>query len=279
MLGWYWYTHGRATEGRARIEAAIGDGTGLDAAARANALHALGVLEQQQGGNELAVAAFEASLAVWRSLNDSRGVARELNSLGVAHWALGDLLRSRPLFEESVAVARDTGDDQRLAAAMSNLGILELTAGAPDRAIAAFEEALAIDTQRADGWAIAVDHCNLGAALACAGKLDYANRTLVGTMSTVVELGDNDLLASALEACALLAGASEDHERAVVLLSGAESLRRAAEIPLTPLEHALLERELGPASAALEQDRYDTLWERGQNLCIDDLVTEATSPN
>jgi predicted ATPase len=274
-LGWYWYTHGRATEGRARIEAAIGDGTGLDAATFANALHVLGVLEQQQGGNERAIAAFETSLAVWRVLNDSRGIARELNSLGVAHWAQGEPLRSRLLLEESAEVARDAGDEQRLAAAMSNLGILDLSTDAPDRAIAAFEEALAIDTRRTDRWAIAVDHCNLGAALACAGRLDDAKRTLVGTMRTVVELGDNDLLASALEACALLAGASDDHERAVVLLSGAESLRRAAEIPLTPLEHALLERVLDPACAALGQDRYNTLWERGQRLAIDDLVAEA----
>jgi predicted ATPase len=277
-LGWYWYTHGRATEGRARIEAAIGDGTELDARTRANALHALGVLEQQQGGNERAIAAFEASLAVWRALNDAVGVARELNSLGVAHWALGEPVRSRALLEESAAVARDAGDDQRRAAALSNLGIIDLSTGGPDRAIAAFEEALAIDTHHGDRWAIAVDHCNLGAAYACAGRRGEARATLAGTMGTVVELGDKDLLASAFEACALLAGASDDHERAVVLLSGAESLRRAAEIPLTPLEDALLERELGPARAALDQDRYNTLRERGRTLGIDDLVAEALPP-
>ena len=89
----------------------------------------------------------------------------------------------------------------------------------------------------------------------------------------------NDLLASALEACALLAGASDDYERAIVLLSGAESLRRSAEIPLTPLEHALLERELGPARAAFDEVRYNTLRERGRGLHIDDLVAEAIAPN
>jgi tetratricopeptide (TPR) repeat protein len=275
-LGWYWYTHGRATEGRARIEAAIGDGTGLEAAARANALHALGVLEQQQGGNERAIAAFEASLAAWHSLNDSRGIARELNSLGVAHWAQGEPQRSRSLLEESAAVARSARDDQRVAAAMSNLGILNLTTGEIDRAIAAFEEALVIDTRYADRWAIAVDHTNLGAALACAGKLDEARRALIDTMRTVVELGDNDLLASAIEACALLAAASNDDERAVALLSGAETLRQAAEIPLTPLEQELLEREIGPARSALDESRYRAVRERGRDLSLDELVAEAT---
>ena len=74
-LGWHTYTHGRAREGRARIEAAIGDGTDLDPRSRADALHALGVLEQQQGDNDLAMAAFEASLGIWQSLDDSRGIA------------------------------------------------------------------------------------------------------------------------------------------------------------------------------------------------------------
>jgi tetratricopeptide (TPR) repeat protein len=211
-------------------------------------------------------------------LDDARGVARELNSLGVAHWAQGEPLRSRALLEESAAVARNAGDDQRSAAAMSNLGIIDLSTGRPDRAIVAFEEALAIDAAHGDRWAIAVDHCNLGAALACAGRPGEARATLAGTMATVVELGDKDLLASALEACALLAGASDDHERAVVLVSGAASLRRAADIPLTPLEDALLERELGPARAALDQERYHTLRERGETLGLDDLVAEAIAP-
>jgi len=41
----------------------------------------------RSGENELAVSAFEASLGIWRSLKDGRGIARELNSLGVALWA------------------------------------------------------------------------------------------------------------------------------------------------------------------------------------------------
>ena len=278
-LGWYWYTHGRATEGRARIEAAIGDGdgAGLDPRSRADALHALGVLEQQQGDNELAIEAFEASLDVWRSLDDRRGTARELNSLGVTRWAQGDVARSRALLDESIVVASGVGDDERLAAAMSNLGILDLSTGRTDDAIAAFEGALAIDTRNGDRWAVAVDQCNLGASLACAGRLAEAAGALDDVLRMVIELGDDDLLASTLEACALLAGASDRHERAIVLLSGADALRDAVGIPGTPLEHALLERQLAPVRAALEQDRYDRAWERGQTIGLEDLLTEATS--
>ena len=146
-LGWFWYTHGRASEGRHRIERAIRDGGALEPRRRADAQHALGVLEQQQGDNQLAIAAFEASLEVWKSVSDRTGIARELNSIGVALMAHGDARRARAKLEESIGIAREVGDDTRIAAAMSNLGILDLTVDRTSRAIAAFREALAIDTR------------------------------------------------------------------------------------------------------------------------------------
>jgi len=277
-LGWYWYTRGNAAEGRARIEAAIGDASGLDPATRANALHAFGVLEQQQGGNARAIEAFEASLAVWRSLDDRRGIARELNSLGVARWARGETERSRPLLEESAAVARAAGDEHRVAAAMSNLAILDLSLGDAEASITSLEVALEIDTRHGDGWAVAVDECNLATAQACAGRLDESRRLLAKALPTVVELGDSDLLASALEAGALLAGASGDYERAAVLVSGSDALRRAASIPRTPLDQELLDRRLGAGLDALDRERYDCACARGRSLAVEDLVAVAVEP-
>ncbi len=277
-LGWYWYTNGRAREGRERIEAAIGDGTGLEAPARAHALHALGVLEQQQGGNEEAIAAFKASLEVWRSLSDDTGIARELNSLGVTRWAQGDCDRARVLLHESVAVARAAQNEQRVAAALSNLGILDLTIGADALAISEFKEALEIDVRMADRWAIAVDRCNLGAALACNNRADDARRMLAEAIPTVVDLGDNDLLASTLEACAILAARSNAHEHAVMLQSGADALRRNAEIPRATLEDELLDRELGPARAALHSQALHRASTQGTQMPIADLIANALPP-
>jgi tetratricopeptide (TPR) repeat protein len=274
-LGWYWYTHGSAAEGRARIEAAISDVSGVDPETRANALHAFGVLEQQQGGNERAVDAFEASLDVWRDLDDRYGIARELNSLGVARWAQGETERSRSLLEESAAVARSVGDEHRVAAVMSNLAILDLSVGDPEAAIVWLEEALEIDARHDDRWAVAVDQCNLGTAYACADRTTDARRALAAALPTVVELGDSDLLASGLEAAALLAGARDEQERAVVLVSGSDALRRTAGIPRTPLDEDLLHRRLGPGIAALDRDRADAARHRGRTATVDELVAEA----
>jgi predicted ATPase len=276
-LGWYWYTHGSATEGRARIEAAIADVRGIDPATRANALHAFGVLEQQQGGNRRAVEAFEASLDIWRALDDERGVARELNSLGVARWAQGEIGPARALLEASAAGARAAGDEHRVAAAMSNLAILDMSVDDAEGAIVSLEEALALDTKHGDRWAVAVDECNLGTAYACAGRPEDARRVLASALPAAVDLGDSDLLASGLEAAALLAGESGDHERAAVLVGGSDALRRTAGIPRTPLDEELLERRLGPGLAALGRDRSDDAYRRGQAAGIDELLAEAAA--
>jgi predicted ATPase/class 3 adenylate cyclase len=271
-LGWYWYTHGRASEGRARIQLAIGEGTQLEPTTWANALHALGVLEQQQGENERAVTAFEASLRVWRSLSDDTGIARELNSLGVARWATGACDDARALLQESAAVARASGNSSRVAAAVANLGIVDLSTGAPEHAIDEFEEALAIDRRVGDPWAIAVDQINLIAALACAGRSEGAHRLLIDTVPAVLRQGDTDVLASTFEAAAIVAVALGDHERAVLLLGGADALRRTAEIPRTPLDDVFLKRNMEPAISALGADAYDAAWTRGTHMAVDALV-------
>ena len=144
---------------------------------------------------------------------------------------------------------------QRLAAAKSNLGILEFFVGRTGHAIAALREALAIDTREGDQWAIAVDQSNLGAAFSAAGEIDGARRALAVALGNVVELGDSDLLVSTLETCVLLACASNDHEKAIVLAGGADALRRVIEIPRTTLENALLDAgSTRPAPPSIKSD-------------------------
>jgi non-specific serine/threonine protein kinase len=233
------------------------------------------VLEQQQGSNVEAIVAFEASLVVWRELSDDAGIAKELNSLGVARWAVGEGDVARVLLRESVAVARAANNEPRLAAALSNLGIVGLTDGMVTSAIADLEQALVIDVRLADRWAVAVDRCNLGAAFACAGRLEDARASLLEVVPTAVDLRDNDLIASMLETCAILAARSERHEHAAMLIGGAETLRREAEIPRTQPEDELLDRELQSTHAALGADAYGQEWRRGAETPVEDLIANA----
>ncbi len=284
-LGWFWYTHGRASEGRAWLERAVaeeGDSiaayNAVDPRARAKASHALGVLQQQQGDNDEAAASFERSLALWRANDDDVGIAQELNSLGVARWAQGQPTEAKALMEESASVARACGNDLRLASALSNLGVVATGVGALTEAISSLSEALAIDQRLEDAWAVAVDQSNLGAALIRAGDVTKGHHLLSENLPRIVELDDPDLFASTIEACALAAGVSDEAERAVLLVGAADAIRTSAEVPRAPIEDAYLERELGPLRSALDPDHYLDASRRGGELSEDDVLALARSP-
>jgi predicted ATPase len=283
-LGWFWYTHGRASEGRAWLERAVaGEGTvaapaAADAAAQAKASHALGVLQQQQGDNDAAATSFGRSLALWRAEGDEIGVSQELNSLGVTRWAQGQPTAARALLEESASVARACGSDRRLATAQSNLGVLALSVGAATEAIAWLEEALIIDQRLEDAWAVAVDRTNLGAAFLRDGQLVKGHSVLSDVLAEVVTLEDPDLFASTIEGCAMAAGAAGEPERAALLVGAADAIRTAAKVPRAVLDDSHLEREFGPVRAALGRESYREAWRRGGQLSAEDVLALARAP-
>ncbi|MEY2583728.1 MAG: hypothetical protein QOE09_3577 [Ilumatobacteraceae bacterium] len=276
-LGWYWYTHGQATEGRARIVDLIDQSAELDRATRARALHSLGVLEQQQGDNDRALVDLEAALQIWRTLGDSAGIAKELNSLGTTRWASGDYDGACALLEESAAIAIETGDEERRAATLSNLGLVALSVGEPELACARFADASEIDERRQDNWALLVDECNLGTALAVLGRRHEARRRLIDIVDRVRDLGDSDLLVSTLEGLAITVNAAGDTARSVAVMSGVDAIRVAAGIPRNPAEQSFLQRVLAPTSEPLPEAEQQRAKELGASFNLAELVAFAVA--
>ena len=280
-LGWFWYTHGRAAEGRSWLERAVerdDTGDGVTPAVRARVAHALGVLQQHEGDNEEAVRTFERALALWRAIGDDDGLARELNSLGVARWSMSEPDAAAVLLEESVAVARRAANSARLASALSNLGLVALSRDSVDEAVRRFEEAMRIDEQLDDRWGVACDRANLGAALIRRGEVTRAHAMLVDALPAAVDFDDPDLLASTVESIALAAAIAGRSRHAVVLVAAGDAMRAAAGIPRTPFDDAYLERGLGPARAALSADELDAARREGGQLAAADLIEVACRP-
>lgn len=247
-------------------------------AVRARVAHALGVLQQQQGDNEVAVRTFERALALWRAIGDDDGLARELNSLGVARWSMSEPDAAAVLLEESVAVARRAANSARLASALSNLGMVALSRDSVDEAVRRFEEAMRIDEQLDDRWGVACDRANLGAALIRRGEVTRAHAMLVDALPAAVDFDDPDLLASTVESIALAAAIAGRSRHAVVLVAAGDAMRAAAGIPRTPFDDAYLERGLGPARAALSADELDAARREGGQLAAADLIEVACRP-
>jgi predicted ATPase/class 3 adenylate cyclase len=276
-LGFFWYRHGYATEGRRWLERAI-DLTAEDGGAPlARLAHWLGVLLQQQGELQAARPLLERSLAIWRDLGDRDEQARELNSLGITHHLLGDLDAARSLLEDSAAIARQIGSALRLAAALTNLGQLEADAGNFDRATQVLQEALVIDRKQGDIFGVALDQQSLAGVALRAGRAREARDLLSSMAGYVVSSGDPELLATTLELFAAATAQLGEGLRAARLASAAEAIRQKTGIPVKDPE--LLEKFLAPARAATEPGQWDAALTAGRALTQQQAATLLVSPS
>lgn len=226
----FWYWRGHLSEGRRWLEAALEVAARRavppSAALRARVMHAAGVLADEQGDRDRAVAHYEASLALRREVGDKGGQAASLNSLGGIAWQRHDYERARALFEESLALRRELGQREWFAAPLSNLGLVALALGEYAQAEALFEESLAIDRELGDTMGIASDLCHLGTVTLDQGHCDRARALYGESLRLRQELGDKEGIAYCLEGFAGVAAAQADSEEEARRGRGSSARRR-----------------------------------------------------
>jgi tetratricopeptide (TPR) repeat protein len=243
-LGWFWYAHGHALEGCARLTELLARTESAPEELRARPMYALGVLLDQRGEPDLAAELVERSLAVFREHGEQERVARALNSLGTIKRGLGDLEAARSLLEESIRVRRGLGDEAGTAGALSNLGVIAFEQGDLDAAEARFTETLALDRAHGNEWGAAVTLDNLAAVALERGDYDRAAELVRDTLVSAQRLADRELIAFGLEKVAVLAAAEDRATRAGRLAGAADALRESAGFERSRFDREWFDRHL-----------------------------------
>jgi predicted ATPase len=243
-LGWFWYAHGHALEGCARLTDLLGRTQNVPEELRARPMYALGVLLDQRGEPERAAELVERSLAVFRELGEQEHLARALNSLGTIKRSLGDPESARSLLEESIGVRRELGDEAGTAGALSNLGVVAFEQGDLDEAEARFTETLELDHVHGNEWGAAVALDNLVAVVLERGDYDRAGELIRDNFVAAERLADRELIAFGLEKAAVLAAAEGNAPRAGRLAGAADGLREAAGFERSRFDREWLDRHL-----------------------------------
>jgi predicted ATPase/DNA-binding CsgD family transcriptional regulator len=150
----FWVVHGHISEGRNFLERALAvvvpfAHTRIKASVHAKALIVAANLAFVQSDYERAEPLFQASLALYRELEDQPGIAFALSLLGSLAWTQGDMAAARTMAEEALAISRQVDDMERIATSLFILGLLDSSQGEYARACALFEESVA--THRASG--------------------------------------------------------------------------------------------------------------------------------
>jgi predicted ATPase/Flp pilus assembly protein TadD len=262
VLWQFWDVRGHLSEGRKWLDKVLAKNAGVSAL-RAKVLNGAGRLACHQGDYPKAHAFHEESLALYRELEDKRGIASQLNNLGIIasyqadHQAArslyerslaihrqignklgtantlnnlagvaeeeGDYPRARALYEESLGLYRELGNKGSIASSLSGLGRLAGTQGDYDAAYEFLEESLKLRRELGDKAGIAYSLSNLATVMRKRGDHRGARALYEESLAIRRELGDRRSVAYSLGGLGDLAGAEGDYERAEALLG--ESLR------------------------------------------------------
>jgi predicted ATPase len=144
----FWASFGYLHEGRRWLEQALELPSKIDSR-RAHALAGLGDLALQEGDPEAAKQANEASLALFRQLDEPFGIAVNLAQLADIALLQGDRESARRLAEESAAVRRERLGSLHLGRALSSLAEISVAEEDYDRARELLEEAIGCWTAEA----------------------------------------------------------------------------------------------------------------------------------
>jgi tetratricopeptide (TPR) repeat protein len=204
-------------------------------ARRAFALDVAGGLALCQGDYAAARPVQEESLALYRELDDRRGIGYALIHLGHTARGQDEYVEARHLYEESLEVFQQLNIQGDIAHSLANLGNIAADVGDYAAARVMVEESLA--TYRSVGNVWAMVHMIGNAAGVAAG------------------LGQPD--------------------RALRLAGAAAAQRETKGVPLPLDMQFRLERLLEPARQALDEAAQAAAWEDGRAMSLEEAVTYA----
>lgn len=274
-LHWFWDRRGYLSEGRARLQALLERSQEQSASvltlpaslrqARAYALYGAASLAFDQGDGQASAALAGESVALFRQLDDRRGlalalprlafasglasdqarrllaesleIAQELDEvwlLGLNHMLVGqvaffqgDYRPARAELEAALGLLRRSGDRWGLVHTLGPLGLLELGQGEFNQARSYLEESLLIARDLGDTRSMALITASVADVARCQKEYDRAEKLYVESMELYRKLGNKAEIPAILHNLGYIALGQGDYEGARTLFS--ESLQQQRE--------------------------------------------------
>jgi DNA-binding CsgD family transcriptional regulator len=306
---YFWQIRGHRyrTEGRRWLEDALAAPaiTTTTVPARARALYWAGTFAGEQLDFGTATAHLEASLHLWRELDNAGGIAEVQLGLGIVLRDTGDYAAAERLLQQSLVCARRLCDQLKIARILRYLGSIAVRQGQGEAAAAMFHQSLAV--LRALGETHLEGHVldHLGEAelargaiepalqahrravelLQAAGCLEGANTSLYLQGRLAQARGQSDvalaLAARSLRGYRVLGNprdlpdclelvaesiAERHAARGAELFGAADTLRETIRLPLSPRSRAVYDAGVAAARRALGDAAFDAARAAGRAL-------------
>jgi predicted ATPase len=193
---------------------------------RARALVHAGALAWRQGDYEPARTLLGESLALQRTLDNSRGVAIALSMLGAVAFSQGEFDASRDFGTQALAIFRELGPPRSIAVELHNLANVARAQSDYESAKPLYAESLALSRQLDDRYDVAYCLHGLGLVAHCQGEWERARGYYDECLAIRRALGDQAGMSMALYTLGLLARDQGDYGRAGDCFEESLALRR-----------------------------------------------------
>jgi predicted ATPase/class 3 adenylate cyclase len=300
-----WMQRGDFREGRERLAAALSRAPHGPGLARAWALRSAAVLASVQSDLEVGDSLGYEALALFRELDDQRGVGWTLIVLGGNAVARGDYGEGRRLWEDAADAHSGPGDEQLqrralmllagveslqgnraravgmlrdvlastrregstldLALALGNLGLAEDAAGETEQGRRSMEESIALLRGDARKPVLAIGLCNLGYLLRPNDPVD-ALAHFSESLALSREIEEPRTIAYCLEGGAGILAARGDATNATTLLAAASAIRALSGAVSSPQRRATAGALKAQCREALSAEAFARAWEEGVAL-------------
>jgi tetratricopeptide (TPR) repeat protein len=235
----------------------------------------LGWVSEEQGDYATAIQLQEEALALNRELNDDTNTAGALSNLAWAMLRPGDYTRANAYLEEALAIHRHIGDKGGMGFVLSGLAEVALREGKLELASKLVEESLVLRRELGHKWGIGA---SLGtSAWIAMRQFDWESAfvRLKESMQVRKEIGDRGGIAFCLERLAEVAIGKHEAEKAARIFGAAESMRVWLRSKIDPVDKPEYELNVASLRAELGEDKFNTAWEEGQKMTLEQAVDYA----
>jgi non-specific serine/threonine protein kinase len=273
----FWYVRGYAAEGRAHLAAVLALPTSDPLrSSRAQALLGAGQIATTQGDHDWARTWLRESVALYRGLGDSRGLAEALLASGFTARVQEDAEGAARALQEALTTARSIGHTFIEAASLHHLGLLAVDVRSDQpTARRLLEESLALYRRLELPRFVSLLLLALGDLARLRGDLPRADELLRESLTMLGGTGERLGIHGVLDAFAELAMTDGEAERAVRLAGAADRLRRRQGTKSWPVLARRREQWLTRARSVLGNATLEVVWEAGSAMSADDAVALA----
>lgn len=274
-LDQFWQIRGYVSQGRAWLQSLLSKSGDALASVRAKALHSAGFLSLTVEDIEQGTAFFESSLALYRELRDTSGIASQLVFLGRMAGFQGDYARARTLAEQGLTLHRELGNKWGASVALFFLAEFAYLQDDHAQAMALLEESVALCREIGNMWAVGRRLTRLGQAAHAQGNSERALALIKEGLVACRQAKDYPGIAWSLTASAGIARVQGELVWATRLLGAVEALREVRGAGLSPFYRVDYERNVAELRTLLDQATYAKVWAEGRAMTMEQAIDYA----